>query len=360
MNLPEKDVCTANDVQRASAPISVVVPCYNCEAYIGACLDSLLSQELLPKEIICIDDGSTDNTAGVLEEYASRSSLIDVISKDNEGAWAARLDGIFAASGDYIAFVDGDDTVGERDLLALYEKALQSNSDITVCGFYRRCAETDEVLSKEFCSERSSFLIAEHPEEIISINPAPWNKLFRTEVLKSIPQLDVKPVMFDDLILLLLATLKSDGRVSFVPEPLVNYYIRSGSLINSVSYDQVLDGMNSLRQVRDIYKSTEVPASYLEVLSVMAFVHLGVSMQFRIDGSSADHRKYAEEAESFLDDVFSGWRSSRYLALGYCLKKKGLYLKAYIASCAYKMHLFGQLITAYRWVLSRSGQTVSW
>ena len=105
MNLPEKDVCTANDVQRASAPISVVVPCYNCEAYIGACLDSLLSQELLPKEIICIDDGSTDNTAGVLEEYASRSSLIDVISKDNEGAWAARLDGIFAASGDYIALL---------------------------------------------------------------------------------------------------------------------------------------------------------------------------------------------------------------------------------------------------------------
>ncbi|MFR3450512.1 MAG: glycosyltransferase family 2 protein [Collinsella sp.] len=57
MNLPEQNECTTKDTLKESAPISVVVPCYNCEEYIGACLDSLLSQELLPQEIICIDDG---------------------------------------------------------------------------------------------------------------------------------------------------------------------------------------------------------------------------------------------------------------------------------------------------------------
>ena len=360
MNLPEQNECTTKDTLKESAPISVVVPCYNCEEYISACLDSLLSQELLPQEIICIDDGSTDNTAGVLAEFALRSSLVNLISKDNEGPWAARLDGISAAKGDYIAFVDGDDTVDARYLLALYERATQTDSDITICGFYRKRSGTDEILSEEFCSERTSFLVPEHPEEMISVNPAPWNKLFRAQVLKSIPQIDDEPVMFDDLILLLLAGLRVRGRVSFVPEPLVNYYVRSGSLINSVTYNQVLAGMNSLQQVRGIYESMGAPSSYLEVLSVIAFVHLGVSMQFRIEGSAEDHRRFAAEAKGFLDSNFSEWQASDYLGMSYCFKKKGLFLRAYIALCAYRMHLFGQLIFMYRCMLSRSGQTMSW
>ena len=166
--------------------------------------------------------------------------------------------------------------------------------------------------------------------------------------------------MFDDLILLLLAGLRVRGRVSFVPEPLVNYYVRSGSLINSVTYNQVLAGMNSLQQVRGIYESMGVPSSYLEVLSVIAFVHLGVSMQFRIEGSAEDHRRFAAEAKGFLDSNFSEWQASDYLGMSYCFKKKGLFLKAYIALCAYRMHLFGQLIFMYRCMLSRSGQTMSW
>ncbi|MBQ8044624.1 MAG: glycosyltransferase, partial [Clostridia bacterium] len=91
--------------------ISVIVPAYNIEEYLSRCLDSILNQTYENIEIIVVNDGSKDNTEKVIKEYARKDSRVKLISKVNEGVTKARLTGMKAAEGDWIGFVDGDDTI---------------------------------------------------------------------------------------------------------------------------------------------------------------------------------------------------------------------------------------------------------
>lgn len=115
--------------------ISVVVPAYNCAQWLPGCLDSLLVQTYGNLEIIVVNDGSTDGTDRVMEQYAKKDSRISCIHQENSGATAARLQGVGRAKGDWITFADGDDVL-EPDMLAhLLYNAHQYQADISHCGF---------------------------------------------------------------------------------------------------------------------------------------------------------------------------------------------------------------------------------
>ena len=91
--------------------ISVLVPAYNVAPWIGSTLDSILSQTYQNLEVIVVDDGSTDETAGILERYAARDERVVIVHQPNAGLVAARETGIANATGEYVTFVDGDDTI---------------------------------------------------------------------------------------------------------------------------------------------------------------------------------------------------------------------------------------------------------
>ena len=112
------------------AKISVIIPVYNVEEYLAGCLDSILSQSLADIEIIGIDDCSTDQSAKVLEEYASKDKRIKIVKNEiNRGPGYSRNKGLGMATGTYIMFVDSDDMIAEGSLLALYNKAEDSKAD---------------------------------------------------------------------------------------------------------------------------------------------------------------------------------------------------------------------------------------
>lgn len=115
--------------------ISIIIPAYNIENYIAKCLDSLLNQTYRNLEIIVVDDGSSDNTGKVIDDYSSKYDNIKVIHKKNAGVSAARNSGIEVASGDYIGFVDGDDTVDEEMFGVLIDNAIKYDADISHCGY---------------------------------------------------------------------------------------------------------------------------------------------------------------------------------------------------------------------------------
>lgn len=114
--------------------ISVIVPAYNIGPYLGRSLDSLLAQSHPQLEIIVVDDGSEDNTADVMREYAEKSEKIHVIFKDNGGVTSARLRGVQESTGDWIAFMDGDDYVEPQMYARLLENARNADADISHCG----------------------------------------------------------------------------------------------------------------------------------------------------------------------------------------------------------------------------------
>ena len=88
--------------------VSILVPCYNVEAYLRECLDSIVNQTLTDIEIICINDGSTDGTLGIIKEYAAKDKRIKIIDKENEGYGKSMNRGLDAATGEYVGIVESD------------------------------------------------------------------------------------------------------------------------------------------------------------------------------------------------------------------------------------------------------------
>ena len=116
--------------------ISVIVPVYNVEEYLEKCLDSVTNQTLKDIEIICINDGSTDNSLEILKTYAGQDNRIVIINKQNEGVAAARNDGLDIAQGDYIMFLDSDDYLTPEACETAYNKITEKNADIGVFSHF--------------------------------------------------------------------------------------------------------------------------------------------------------------------------------------------------------------------------------
>jgi len=113
--------------------VSVIIPAYNGSDYLNECLESVLSQTLQETEIICVDDGSADGTAAILNQFAEKDKRITVITQEHSGVAAARNRGLSAAQGEYVVFMDADDFYPQDDILeTLYRKAKESGAEI--CG----------------------------------------------------------------------------------------------------------------------------------------------------------------------------------------------------------------------------------
>ena len=118
--------------------VSVIIPIYNVEAYLRECLDSVLNQTLGDIEIICIDDGSTDCSAKILEEYAKDDRRIRVITQSNAGAGAARNTGLAIAQGQWFSFLDADDVFDSKMLSDMVVAGESENADVVACSEKKR------------------------------------------------------------------------------------------------------------------------------------------------------------------------------------------------------------------------------
>lgn len=122
-------------------PLAVVIPVYNAAPYLCQCLDSVLAQTRPVREIICVNDGSTDESGTILDQYAAAHSCIEVLHKKNEGPLAARRDGVQLVTSLYVASVDADDFVAPEMFASLMDVALREDADIVTSGFFREYGE---------------------------------------------------------------------------------------------------------------------------------------------------------------------------------------------------------------------------
>jgi glycosyltransferase involved in cell wall biosynthesis len=121
----------------AEPKVSIIIPAYNVEDYIEACLDSVLAQSFADFEVIAVDDGSGDGTGDILDAYAAKDQRIKVIHKPNGGVSAARNDGIKAARGEYFLFFDGDDFAEPYTVGELVQNMQEQKSDVLLYGYHR-------------------------------------------------------------------------------------------------------------------------------------------------------------------------------------------------------------------------------
>ena len=127
--------------------ISVIIPVYNVEKYIGQCLDSIVNQTYKNLEIIIVNDGTKDNSMRVVEKYLS-DKRIKIINKENGGLSDARNKGILASTGSYIALVDSDDLIADTFVENLYDACINAQAMISICAF-KKFSDLKEINSSE-------------------------------------------------------------------------------------------------------------------------------------------------------------------------------------------------------------------
>ena len=341
--------------------VSIIVPCYKVEKYLPRCLDSLTSQTLDNIEIICINDGSPDRCIDILNDYRRRfPSKVVVIDKENEGVWRGRQDAIAIARGEYIGFVDSDDYVDNNFCKFLYEAAQDNDADISVCGFYRVDVETSAILTEEMAEARPSFSARANPELLLQLNGAPWNKLFKAHLLKNMYDFSNPPRIFDDIMMHLLVYPDVD-RVCFTPHALVYYQIRNDSIMTTIDKSKIDSTYAAMDEVRNYYIARSVSSSLVSFLDAAAFLHLGISLMFRISyDKSADLSKTIKQNRRFLDKSFPLWKTSSIISLKHALKYKGPFLRVFLARLAYRFHFMPLALHVYRMLITRFGVDIKW
>lgn len=176
--------------------ISVIVPVYNVEALLERCIDSIVNQKKKNLEIILVDDGATDGSGKICDEYAGKDERIRVIHKENGGLTSAWKAGVSAAKGRYLGFVDSDDWIEAGMYEKMWESACKYNSDMVVCGLVFEYEDTSIPKRNEISTFKKEYYSRKELEEIFptlindgrffgrTLQPARVTKLYRRELVE--------------------------------------------------------------------------------------------------------------------------------------------------------------------------------
>ena len=168
--------------------VSIIVPIYNADKYLTRCLSSIVNQTYTNLEIILINDGSTDTSLTICNEYAKKDKRIVLVNKTNEGASAARNTGIRKSSGEYVAFMDADDWIVSNYIEQLMEPFKNENIDISICN-YQICNDYISTPSESnhiffFFFAREYLLENQKKSNLTTI--VPWGKIFKKKIISGI------------------------------------------------------------------------------------------------------------------------------------------------------------------------------
>lgn len=220
--------------------VSVILPVYNATAFIEETLQSLQQQTLADFELICVDDGSTDGTLDLLNEYAQADQRIRVIHQQNEGPGSARNNGLDHAGGDYVCMLDADDIYDPSLLKTLHERAVQTDADIVVCKSTMFDDSTGEELESRWTVKDNQLPQKDtfSPEEIedfvfTAFMGWPWDKMYRRSFIEENGLRYPALKNSEDLYFVFLANVKARA-ISVIDKKLVRHRMnRTGSVSTS-------------------------------------------------------------------------------------------------------------------------------
>ena len=222
--------------------ISVIVPVYNVEKYLVKCINSIINQTYKNLQIILVDDGSTDNSGKICDDFKLKDTRIEVIHKTNGGLSDARNAGLKITRGDYIGFVDSDDFIETDMYETLYNLIENNNSDISIVSFYE--IYNGKVIGVRDSRELLNLSKIEAMKELLidtRIQSYAWNKLFKRSLFENLEF----PVNknFEDIATTLLL-FEGANKVTLFEEPKYNYLRRDDSIVgvrNFKTYKDYLD-----------------------------------------------------------------------------------------------------------------------
>jgi len=291
--------------------ISVIIPCYNSEKFLNKAVESVLNQTLQELEIILVDDGSTDKTPTLLQQYKMSDNRVEVITHPkNFGLGAARNSGINHAKGKYLFFLDSDDYIHPNSLEVLYEQADKELLEILQAQHIRHENGKKIILPKKLPVYQQAISGTDYYNQGFFIEPKACAKLWQTDFVKK-NRLKFDTGYYEDIAMVMYAfsIAKSVNNTHF---PAYHYIIRQGSITGQTVSKKHIEGFkNSLIHMQQLFLNQELtqktsvfPAQYflyLKELSVLALKSQDTDLQL-------DVKKFVEKTGKKYQKYISGNR----------------------------------------------------
>lgn len=285
--------------------ISVIIPVYNSSTYLRKCLDSVVNQTLKDIEIIVINDGSTDDSKNIIEEYSCKYKNINFIDQENKGIGKTRNIGIKKATGEYITFVDSDDYIKENMLEEYYKYAKKHNFDLVIGSYIKK------INNKEIIFENNKFKtgnVKTTPQILYLIEYGPWAKLYKREMLINNNIYFDEKRKYEDMPFVSKALLKSK-LIGQITEPYYYYIIHNNSETTTMD-KRVFDILDILKEIKDYYKREYYlrdELDYVIINKVTTYM-----LQQRVQKDNKLRIKFIDAGYAFLNKNIKNWRGNKY------------------------------------------------
>ncbi len=249
---------------------SIILPVYNVEKFLAKCLDSILNQDFDDYEIIAVNDGSTDSSPEILNEYLSRTDKLMVITQENKGLGVARNIAIESACADFLVFVDSDDYISDKMLSTLSETFDEYNLDILSfdCFMVNPCEDffvEDIEKSAEF-----SMLSA---EDFLTLEPTVWRKAYRRSLFVDNNIKFPERLWYEDLATVChLAPYAR--RIGYLKKPLYYYVQHPNSITHSSNTTRMMEIITAFDMVQSYFKSIGCFEKYYAELEWLCVKHV--------------------------------------------------------------------------------------
>lgn len=237
--------------------ISVIIPVYNTEKYLEKCLDSILNNTLKDIEIICVDDGSTDNSLNILEKYVKLYSNITILHLNNLGGGAARNQGLKIAKGKYLSFLDSDDFFANDMFEKLYNQLEKTDADVCICGINKYSEKEKSLIIDNAPNIPNSiknletFNYNDIPDDIfLYFKNAAWNKMFRTDFIKK-QKLEFQEIKRSNDLYFSRVSLLSANKITHIDEKLVYYRMHQKTNCQNNNYKYPYEFSKALLKLND-------------------------------------------------------------------------------------------------------------
>ena len=275
--------------------ITVMIPAYNAQKYIGRCIESLLKQTYKEIEILIVNDGSKDNTKSICEDYSQKDSRVRLVNQENGGEGAARNTGLREAKGKYLTFVDADDYVKEDFIERLHTNLVKINAGLAICGFTE--LREDTVLNET--SGDITFMNQEEGMEMLlredSFKGYVWNKIFDLDIIRQNKlSFDTSLAVWTD-VLFVFQYMRHIEKIVFDPTPEYYYIyletsVSHGGGNNVIAVEKSYSAIRAKEQMID-----DIPDNYVKVKRQIAvrFVQSSLAV-IRNIGYSENPKKYNE------------------------------------------------------------------
>lgn len=337
--------------------ISIIIPYYKVEKQIERCLDSVINQTYDNLEIICVGGKGEDPTKKIVNDYSKKYKNMIVLEQDGKGTGNARNKGLEIAKGKYILFLDSDDYIEHNTVELMYKKIIKEKSDIVCCGFNRIDDITSKVYSHEMMSMKYDKLDIDkdNVEQLAFISPCPWGKLFKREVIIN-ERFSDKPIAAEDLVYFLNIIPKIQ-QISFLKKELWHYVVRSDSLIFQTTVDKAKELEKNLSEIREKYINQKLDVSYLKMIDLTAFIHLGISMASRIKNENKSLNKYLKYIKKKLNDTFVYWDKTK-IRINNKITIKSIILN--IVRISYNLNIFIIFLYLYNFMIKYLKIDIKW